>query len=323
VTEKENSVLVSLTGGLGNQLFQLAAGLNFAGKGKLYLSTTLGAPRLSLTGKAELLSFTLPLRVKTLSDLKASWITRKAAGFMLRMGVAPSLLEKNRFFRIISGLLANLIMGIHFRQKIVVSTLSGVGYSPIRVTKSNTLLLGYFQSYRWAENFEVKEELSSITYFGESKRIKQYSLDSKTELPLIVHVRLGDYLLEKNFGLLSKDYYEKSILKILQTGKCNSIWLFSDEIEKAQSYIPDNISIPVRLISEIDESPAATLEVMRMGAGYVIANSTFSWWAAFLRKNEEAEVIAPTPWFSGMPEPVDLIPVSWQRVDSGFASSYQ
>jgi|688.fasta_scaffold206611_2 hypothetical protein len=321
--QKENSVLVSLTGGLGNQLFQLAAGLNLAGKSKVYLSTTLGAPRLSLSGKAELLSFTLPARVKTMSDLKAGWITRKAAGFMLRMGVAPSLLERTRLFTIISGLLANLIMGIHFRQKIVVSALSGVGYSPIRVSKSNTLLLGYFQSYRWAENFEIKKELSSITYVRESKKITKYFLDSKTELPLIVHVRLGDYLLEKNFGVPSKDYYEKSILKILQTGKCNSIWLFSDELEKAQSYIPDSISIPVRLISEIDESPAATLEVMRMGAGYVIANSTFSWWAAFLRKNEHAEVIAPMPWFSGMPEPVDLIPNNWQRINSGFASGFE
>jgi hypothetical protein len=323
MSQKEKSVLVSLTGGLGNQLFQLAAGLNFSGKGKLSLSTTLGAPRLSLTGKAELLSFRLPVRVETLSDLKASWITRKTAGFMLRVGVAPSLLERNRLFKIISGLLANLVMGFHFRKKIVVSTLNGVGYSPIRVAKSNTLLLGYFQSYRWAENFEVKRELSSIAYFKESKTITQYFQDSKTELPLIVHVRLGDYLLEKNFGIPSKNYYENSISKILQNGKCKSIWLFSDEIEKAQSYIPHSVSIPVRLISEIDGSPAATLEVMRMGAGYVIANSTFSWWGAFLRKNEEAEVIAPTPWFSEMPEPVDLIPISWQRVNSGFASSYQ
>ena len=322
MTQKENSVLVSLTGGLGNQLFQLAAGLNFAGKRKLYLATSLGAPRLSLTNKAELLSFTLPVRVEILNDKKVSWITRKAAGFMLRKGVAPSLLERNRLFELILGLLANLLMGIHFRQKIVVTASSGVGYSPIRVTKSNTLLLGYYQSYRWAENLEIKKELSSITYFRESEMIKQYFLDSKTELPLIVHVRLGDYLSEKNFGIPSKDYYKKAILRILQTGKCNSIWLFSDEIEKAQSYIPDDISIPVRLISEIDGSPAATLEVMRMGTGYVIANSTFSWWAAFLRKSEDAEVIAPIPWFSGMPEPVDLIPINWQRIDSGFASSY-
>ena len=322
MTEKKDTVLVSLTGGLGNQLFQLAAGLNFAGKRKLYLVTTLGAPRRSLDGKAELLSFALPKGVEVLSNKQANWIIRKTAGFMLRKGVVPSLLERNKLFALVLGLLANLFMGNHFKQKIVLTASSGVGYSPIHETKSNTLLLGYYQSYRWAENIEVKKDLNSITYLSESKIIKQYVLDSKTELPLIVHVRLGDYLSEKNFGIPSKDYYKNGILRILQTGKCNSIWLFSDEIEKAQSYIPDDISIPVRIIPEVEGSPAATLEVMRLGAGYVIANSTFSWWAAFLRKNEDAEVIAPTPWFSGMPEPVDLIPINWERIDSGFASSY-
>jgi len=322
MTEKKNTVLVSLTGGLGNQLFQLTAGLNFAGKRELHLVTTLGAPRRSLNGEAELFSFTLPKGVEVLRHKEANWIIRKTAGFMLRKGVEPSLIERNKLFASIFGLLANLFMGIHFKQKIVVTASSGVGYSPIRETKSNTLLLGYYQSYRWAENIEVKKELSSMTYWSESEIIKQFVLDAKTELPLIVHVRLGDYLSEMNFGIPSKDYYKNGILRILQTGKCNSIWLFSDEIEKAQSYIPDDISIPVRLISDIDGSSAATLEVMRLGAGYVIANSTFSWWAAFLRKNEEAEVVAPTPWFSGMLEPVDLIPINWERIDSGFASTY-
>jgi hypothetical protein len=322
MTQKKNTILISLTGGLGNQLFQLAAGLNHAEKGKLCLVTTLGAPRKSLAGKAELLSFVLPERVEVLGDKQANWIIRKTAGFMLRKGVAPSLLERNKLFVLISSLMANLFMALHFRQRIVVTASSGVGYAPIRMTKSNTLLLGYYQSYRWAENLKVKRELSSIVYLKDAKIIEQYALESKTELPLVVHVRLGDYLSEKNFGIPSKGYYRKGISRVLRTGKCNSIWLFSDELEKAQTYIPDDISIPVRLISEIDESPAATLEVMRLGAGYVIANSTFSWWAAYLRKNEDAEIIAPTPWFSRMPEPVDLIPINWQRISSGFTDIY-
>lgn len=322
MTQKKSSVFISLTGGLGNQLFQLAAGLNHSETGKLSLVTTLGAPRKSLTGKAELLSFILPERVQVLRSKEANWIIRKTAGFMLRKGVAPSLLERNKLFTLISSFLANLVMALHFRQRIVVTASSGIGYAPIRKTKSNTLLLGYYQSYRWAQNSKIKGELSSISYLKDTKIIEQYGRESKTELPLVVHVRLGDYLSEKNFGIPSKDYYREGILKVLRTGKCKSIWLFSDELEKAQTYIPDDISIPVRLISEVDESTAATLEVMRLGAGYVIANSTFSWWAAYLRKNEDAEIIAPTPWFRTMPEPVDLIPINWQRINSGFTDIY-
>lgn len=323
MTQKKKNVLISLTGGLGNQLFQFAAGLKLAEKRKLCLVTTLSAPRTSSFEKADLLSFVLPEQVVVLDNKKANWIIRKTAGFMLRKGVAPTLLERRKLFALISGLLANLVMSFYFREKIIVAASSGVGYSPMLISKSNTLLLGYYQSYRWAEDIDVKKKLDSITYAKESKILNKYVQDSKTELPLIVHVRLGDYLLEKNFGTLSKGYYKKGILQILKTGKCNSIWLFSDEIEKAQTYIPDEILIPVRLIPEVEGSAAATLEVMRLGAGYVIANSTFSWWAAFLRKNNEAEVIAPKPWFSGMQEPLDLIPATWQRIDSQFSSNYQ
>jgi hypothetical protein len=322
MTQKKKNVQISLTGGLGNQLFQFAAGLKLAEKGKLCLVTTLGAPRTSSFEKAELLSFVLPEQVEVLNNKQANWIIRKTAGFMLRKGVAPTLLEGHKLFALISGLLANLVMSFYFREKIVVATSSGVGYSPIHITKSNTLLLGYYQSYRWAEDIDVKNKLDSITYASESKILNKYVQDSKSELPLIVHVRLGDYLLEKNFGTLSKSYYKNGILQILKTGKCNSIWLFSDEIEKAWTYIPDEILVPVRIIPEVEGSSAATLEAMRLGAGYVIANSTFSWWAAFLRRNKEAEVIAPKPWFSGMPEPLDLIPAHWQRIDAGFSSNY-
>lgn len=319
--EKDNRVFLSLTGGLGNQLFQLAAGLNLAENGRLSLVTELGAPRKSKDGKADLLSFSLPEGVELLNEKRANWITQKTAGFMLRNGLAPTRIEKNIVFVFFSKLFANIVMTVFLRLKVVVLASGDVGYSLMHITKAKIVLLGYFQSYRWAEKPEVLNQLRSIAFLQDSELIKQYSIDAEIELPLIVHVRLGDYLSEKNFGIPSKDYYKVGIDKILSTEKCKSIWLFSDDLEKACEYIPNDISIPVRMIPEVEDSAAATLEVMRFGVGYVIANSTFSWWAAFLSKKPNVEVIAPEPWFQGMDEPRDLIPSTWQRINAGYLRS--
>ena len=316
--EKDNRVFLSLTGGLGNQLFQLAAGLNLAENGKLSLVTELGAPRKSKDGKADLLSFSLPKRVELLKEKRANWITKKTAGFMLRNGLAPTRIEKNIVFVFFSKMFTNIVMSTFLRSKVVVLASSNVGYSLMQVTKTKTMLLGYFQSYRWAEKPEILNQLRSIGFLQNSELIKQYSIDAEIELPLIVHVRLGDYLSEKNFGIPSKDYYREGINRISSTEKCKSIWLFSDDLEKAREFIPNDISIPVRMIPEIDDSAAATLEVMRFGVGYVIANSTFSWWAASLKQIVEAPIYCPRPWFSKSMQPIDLIPEHWIQIDTSY-----
>jgi len=69
-------------------------------------------------------------------------------------------------------------------------------------------------------------------------------------------------------------------------------------------------------MENIDNSSASTLEAMRFGRGYVIANSTFSWWGAYLSHTDHAEVIAPDPWFQGMDSPDSLIPRNWQKRNS-------
>jgi len=68
----------------------------------------------------------------------------------------------------------------------------------------------------------------------------------------------------------------------------------------------------------VDNSPTATLQAMRFGRGYIIANSTFSWWGAYLSMTENAPVYAPSPWFKGMRSPEDLLPPHWKIVDSNF-----
>lgn len=220
---------MSLTGGLGNQLFQLAAGLNLARNGELTLVTELGAPRTTKDGRVELLALSLPKDVKIYNAKRANWIVKKTAGFMLRYGFAPTQIEKSGVFVFFSQLFANIIMTIYFGFKVTVLPASDVGFSHINIAKEKVLLLGYFQSYKWAKNPQTLRQLKSIAFHLESEEINQYVKDAETELPLIVHVRLGDYLTEKNFGIPSKDYYKRGISKLLSTEKYKSLWIFSDD----------------------------------------------------------------------------------------------
>jgi hypothetical protein len=132
------------------------------------------------------------------------------------------------------------------------------------------------------------------------------------EKPLIVHVRLSDYRVEDNFGIPSKSYYSSAINNQIQMGSYKKIWLFSDEPKEAIAFIPEDYLDLIRNISLEVTDPICTLQVMRLGHGYVIANSTFSWWGAYLSRSENPNVIYPKPWFQGMPDPIELCPPSWK-----------
>jgi hypothetical protein len=306
---------VSLTGGLGNQLFQYAAALYESEKKNVVLVSSLGAPRNSFFGKPEIFSFKLEaIGFST----KASWLVKKGAGFSLRQGLYRTKIEEIKLVRTVMFRLGEALLSFHLRKRISLIICAGVGYSELPNPDRDQLLIGYFQSYRWASDPAVLEKLQRIELTGNSAKYMEYQDMAKAEKPLVVHIRLGDYKNETNFGILPESYYKKAIQQQLLSKKYSSIWLFSDELDDALQLIPKNLGIKIRLIEELDDSAAATLQVMRLGHGYVIANSTYSWWGAFLALRPDADVIAPSPWFRSIDEPVQLIPPHWTRCDAGW-----
>ena len=93
------------------------------------------------------------------------------------------------------------------------------------------------------------------------------------------------------------------------------IWVFSDEIEKAKEFIPRKYFDYCRWINDDGESAVETLEKMRLGSAYIIGNSTFSWWGAFLSYTQNAPIIYPSPWFIGIDDPNQLIPANWVEIN--------
>ena len=84
----------------------------------------------------------------------------------------------------------------------------------------------------------------------------------------------------------------------------------------AQKYVVGDQNRQVRFFSQIEHSTAVTFEIMRLGFGYVIANSCFSWWSAFLRYDKNAKVIAPETWFKALESPKCLFPSDWSLTQS-------
>jgi hypothetical protein len=318
----QDEITISLTGGLGNQLFQLAAGLNFAKSSRLIATEAFGKPRLSKHGRAEVFDFRLPINLQLSKRSKSGWMLSKTYGYLLRIGIAPKAFEKNIVFLRLLRFISITLFSIHLRKLTKVVFSKNLGFSEINPPTRNSLLIGYFQTYRWATDPEIKQALMKISPIGSSKIVRDYELLAASEKPLIVHVRLGDYLNQESFGIPSSEYYSLAIRKLVSSGKFSRVWLFSDDLDTAKTMMPSECGLEFRYIGDIEGSSAVTLEVMRLGFGYVIANSTFSWWAAFLCRNEGVDVIAPTPWFVGMSEPLDLIPKNWLRVKSIHKTQY-
>jgi Glycosyl transferase family 11 len=308
---KHKEVIVSLTGGLGNQLFQLAIALNVSNGGRIFLETEIGNPRRNTNGEPELFSYKLPPTVQIYRGKRVGNFLRKASGFLLRIGVSPKSLESNSLVFSTFNFAWNLICWLHFKRYIRAQSGRGVGFFEFQTQRSHNFLYGYFQSYRWAEKSSVKNELLNLRQIDESTAFVDLCKKAKLENPLFVHIRLGDYKSEENIGTLSKTYYEEAINLQLKLHPYNKIWIFSDEPELAIDFLPEEHRDLYFVVPDIVNSATETLELMRNGKGYVIGNSTFSWWGAFLSHNYQVPVMAPTPWFQKGDSPIDIIPPNW------------
>lgn len=300
---------ISLTGGLGNQIFQLASGLSFPNS-KIILETNIGRPRKNKSGIAEISSFNLPDNVSFSSATKESRLLCKALGYGLRMGIAPRWYEKSILYSRFVNFSAGLVYFFTNKKWIQIIFANDVGFFPIPKFK-RVLLVGYFQSYLWPNSEHARNPLMSLNLKQASIALENLRNRADIEKPLVVHVRLGDYLLEESFGVPSVHYYRDAIDTLWNSGTFKKIWVFSDDIKLAKSRIPEELLTHCSWIDEVDESAAATLQAMRYGKGYVLANSSFSWWGCFLSFESNPPVIAPTPWFKSPPVPSEITPPNW------------
>lgn len=298
---------VYLTGGLGNQLFQLSAALSSYG-GEIRLVQDMGRPRKNSDGNPEIESFELPPRVIfATSPKRGEFISQKLIGINLRSNIATKkyeslLLRPYRWA-------ANIFLSLMSRELVVVRVGKGVGFSRIESFPKSGFLIGYFQSYRYlSEN----AELLPLIQKNPTSLFKQLA-DEYISCDLAIHLRVGDYKNEPLIGILGKEYYANA-LKALDLKNNPTVVVFTDSPEEVPNYLPIEILTDVKIVPT-NLSSAETLVLMSMFEKLIIGNSTFSWWAATSGQSARKKVIvAPSPWFSGQENPIDLIPPSWIQV---------
>ncbi len=176
---------------------------------------------------------------------------------------------------------------------------------------------GYFQSWRFVDS--INPEKRPILQLTEpSKWYLDMLQRIRAENPLVIHIRSGDYLqLSKTFGVLDQGFYLRAINQI-EMSKGFPVWVFSDDLEHAQKLLSDPIFADAFFVRPPSDSSASeSLLLMSMASKIVIANSSFSWWAAKIGQ-ESKEVFVPSPWFRNYPIPNELIPNSWREIQSSW-----
>jgi len=306
-------VLAVPNGGLGNQLFQVAAGLHLSEDNSVSLIQNLGHPRLNSNSIPVVCDFHAP-SIEVSQDFRCGCF-RKISNFLLSFGQNTQKSKSMQLILRFTTVMMSLLLSATRVKQIRVQVGIGLGFSSIENRKRTSLLIGYFQTYKFASKPRV---FSQLFDFGPSRigpDLFAYRELAIKEKPLMVHVRLGDYLSEKKFGVLPQRYFHEAIETFAEKNSAIKIWVFSDDLEMAKSYFNSEMQAAIRWIPEIDSSPVNTLELMRHGSGYVISNSTFSWWGAFLSYDRKARVVAPYPWFAHMESPTDLIPPTWEKLN--------
>jgi hypothetical protein len=299
-------MIVSITGGLGNQLFQMYAGLFFE-KQEIDLSCEFGNPR-SSNGLPDLFYFALPSRIGISRSKKQSRVSKKFGGFAISRNFIQ--LPVDRFFLSRSALttIMNVYFSMMLKQRINHFSSPEVGFVDVTSGRHN-LVFGYFQTYRYFHSLDSEDK--KLTLREETEKFAQLKDMAVKSGPIVVHVRLGDYIKEKHFGILTTNFYAKAFSRLNINSSSQPIWVFSDDPRKAIKILPIEYKKRYFLVPNHGLNSAETLELMRYGSSYVIANSTFSWWGANLSYTNDPAVVAPEKWFAGMQDPRDLIPGHW------------
>jgi hypothetical protein len=290
-------VTVLLSGGLGNQMFQYAAAKSLA----IRLNTSLSVDLYALMKKTQ--ATVRPYELEIFNTGDVSGTSSAKAKFVTK---ARPFIQKHRLF---------------FQKCGIFTDTYAILYQPVFETiKGNIIMSGYFQNEKYfkdiaetiRQNFSFRNPLTGKNAEAARQMAGKQSVS--------IHIRRGDYLnanARSNFVIPDKTYYESAIKYITNQIEDPEFYIFSEDFE----WIRENINIE-RPVAFIDwnkgKDSYRDMQLMSLCKHNIIANSSFSWWAAWLNSNINKTVIAPGQWFREEQKNKLLdgfFPEGWVRMD--------
>lgn len=194
--------------------------------------------------------------------------------------------------------------------------------SDVLTLKDPVYLKGYFQSYKYLmESEDLIRKIFSFSLDQIDNVNKNILFEIENSFSISVHVRRGDYIQDQatqNFhGNCDINYYLKSISFLASKNPECRLFFFSDDMDWVKKQF---FHLPYRkrfIDHNIDENSWKDMFLMSSCKHNIIANSSFSWWGAWLNNNKEKVVIAPIKWFATAEkkwDTADLIPPDWIRM---------
>ncbi|SDH63097.1 alpha-1,2-fucosyltransferase [Propionivibrio dicarboxylicus] len=292
MSEAPRSVVVGLSGGLGNQMFQYAAGRALAHR----LNTRLILDLSWFSGQSERHYALTPFRIE--ANLQSAWpsLPTKAQSLISRLS--------RRWMPRIMGVPVWREPHFHYAQDFA-------------AIQSPVFLEGFWQSERYFK--DVRQQLQSEFSLRDPMPPACQAVLDKIRAcdALCIHVRRGDYLSNpiaaKVHGTCSTDYYRDGVSELSRKLKTPHAFVFSDEPDWARDSL--TFDCPMTVV-DINTPTDAHLDLLLMSAcrHFVIANSSLSWWAAWIGEDENTTVIAPTRWFlTADKDTSDLLPDHWLK----------
>lgn len=285
-------IIVRLTGRLGNQMFQYALARSLQAQGKeVYIDSSM----LKYDGN----HYELGIYARCSAVREVTMKDRNRLGDC----------QKNPIFKI-----KRKVIG--YKKTHIVE--NGYQYHPELYAMDEVYLEGYWQSEKYFKDIEkiIRADFLFPPIQGECNRKMAEHIKEKQSVSL--HIRRGDYL-EKKYApmhgnICNRQYYQNAIAYIREHVEYPVFYVFTDDVQWASKQYKNQDDFIIVDENSGDQS-FRDMQLMSMCKHHIIANSSFSWWGAWLDANPEKIVVAPSKWFN-LAETPDIWCKNWIICDN-------